>query len=126
MVLDRLTEVGLIDDAAYAQAYVRVKQRDRALGRSALRTELRRRGIAAPVAETAVGQVDDESERARAEAFVARKIHSVAPAGPEAARRRLLGALSRRGYPTEVALSVVDRAIDDLRAGRLDPSPLAP
>ncbi len=126
MVLDRLTEVGLIDDAAYAQAFVRVKHRDRALGRSALRTELRRKGIAAPVAETAVGQVDDESERARAEAFVARKIHSAAAAGPEAARRRLLGALSRRGYPTDIALSVVDRAMDDLRAGRLDPSPLAP
>ena len=44
-VLDRLTEVGLIDDAAYAEAFVASRHRDRGLGRSALRAELRRKGV---------------------------------------------------------------------------------
>ncbi len=44
-VLDRFTEVGLIDDQAYAEAYVRTKHQERALSRRALTAELRRKGV---------------------------------------------------------------------------------
>ena len=110
-VLDRMTEVGLLDDAAYAAAFVRTKQRDRALGRVALRTELRRRGIDEEPAAQALAQVDPESERGRAEQLVDRRIGTALAAGTVAARRRLLGLLARRGYPADVAIAVVDRAL---------------
>jgi hypothetical protein len=44
-VLDRFAEIGLIDDAAYASSFVRTKHRDRALGQTALRAELRKLGV---------------------------------------------------------------------------------
>jgi len=110
-VLDRYVEVGLIDDAAFAQAYVASKHRGRGLGRAALRTELRRKGIAGPVAERAVQTLDEDAERDRAAELVAKKLDSAIFAGVPAARRRLLGMLARRGYPPSVAASVVNEAL---------------
>jgi regulatory protein len=110
-VLDRFIDVGLIDDAAYASAFVTSRQRDRGLGRAALRTELRRKGIDDALAERAVQSVDEGSERRRAAELVAKKLDSALFAGLPAARRRLLGLLARRGYPASVAVPVVNEAL---------------
>lgn len=110
-VLDRLTEVGLIDDAAYAENFVRIKHRDRGLGRSALRAELRRQGVDPELSGSAVDQLDQQDERRRAAELVAKRLPGAIGAGPLAARRRLLGQLARRGYPADLAASVVDEAI---------------
>lgn len=110
-VLDRLTQVGLIDDVAYAHSFVRAKHRDRALGRSALRTELRRLGVDEESMAGAVETVDAEAERARAEELISKRLDAAMAAGSFAARRRLLGLLGRRGYPPDIAISVVDGAI---------------
>ena len=110
-VLDRFTEIGLIDDVAYAQSYVRVKHRDRALGRAALRTELRKLGVDEDVMADAVRVVDTDAERTRAAELVDKRIDAAMAAGPVAARRRLLGLLDRRGYPAEVAVPVVESAL---------------
>lgn len=110
-VLDRLTELGLIDDVAYAHSFVRVKHRDRALGRAALRTELRKLGLDEQVMTDAVQTVDTEAERVRAADLIDKRIDAAMAAGPVAARRRLLGLLDRRGYPAEVAVPVVESAL---------------
>jgi regulatory protein len=114
-VLDRFTEIGLIDDAAYARSFVRVKHRDRALGRAKLRTELRRLGVADEIMSDAVQVVDTEAERVRAAELIDKRIDAAMEAGPVAARRRLLGLLDRRGYPAEVAIPVVESALQDYR-----------
>src|SRR3954454_1475307 len=44
-VLDRFTEVGLVDDEAFASAWVESRHAGRGLGRRALTAELRRRGV---------------------------------------------------------------------------------
>lgn len=110
-VLDRFTELGLIDDVAYAQSYVRVKHRDRALGRAALRNELRKLGVDEEIMSAAVQVVNTDAERARAAELVDKRIDAAMVAGPVAARRRLLGLLDRRGYPAEVAVPVVESAL---------------
>ncbi len=114
-VLDRLTEVGLIDDQAYAAAFVETKHRDRGLGAAALRTELRRKGVDAEIAGNAAAQVDSEAERRRAHALIARRVDAAMASGYPAARRRLVGLLARRGYSADVAVSVVDAALTDYR-----------
>ena len=111
-VLDRFAEIGLIDDVAYAQSFVRVKHRDRALGRVALRTELRKLGVDDEVMSDAVRAIDTEAERARAAELIDKRIDAAMVAGPIAARRRLLGLLDRRGYPAEVAVPVVESALE--------------
>ena len=106
-VLDRLTEVGLIDDAAYAQSFVASRHRQGALGADALRDELRRKGVDTETASSAVAVVDRDAELERARAFLERRVDSAMAHGPETARRRLLGLLARRGYPADLAQRVV-------------------
>ena len=63
-MLDRMTEVGLVDDEAYAQMLVRSKQSDKGLARRALAHELRKQGIDQEIADEALGQVGAGDERA--------------------------------------------------------------
>jgi regulatory protein len=109
--LDRLVQVGLIDDAAYAAAFVASRHRDRGLGRAALRRELERKGIDRELADRALEAIDADAERSRAAQMVAKKLDSAMYAGTDAARRRLLGMLARRGYSPAVAIAVVNDAL---------------
>lgn len=116
-LLDRFTEVGLIDDAAYAESYVRSKHAERGLARRALKLELARKGVAADVAAAAVEEgVDDDAELRSARALVAKRLPAVTGLPPDVQLRRLAGALARKGYPQGTAYRVVREALAD--AGR--------
>lgn len=110
-VLDRLTEVGLVDDEAYAQSFVASRHRHGALGAAALRDQLRRKGVDPQTATSAVAVVDRDAEHERARAFVERRVDSAMAHGTDTARRRLLGLLARRGYPADLAQRVVDEVM---------------
>ncbi|WP_374969780.1 RecX family transcriptional regulator [Terrabacter sp. BE26] len=113
-VLDRLTEVGLIDDEAYAQMLVRSKQAGKGLARKALSHELRKQGIDQEIADEALGQVGAGDERARAELLVQKKLRTMRGLDSGVQARRLAGMLARKGYPGEVAWPVIRDAIDGL------------
>ena len=73
-VLDRFTEVGLIDDAEYARMLVRTRHAERGLSRRAIAVELRRQGIDDETARRALEQVDADDEEPAARALVRRKL----------------------------------------------------
>jgi regulatory protein len=110
-VLDRLTDVNLIDDAAYAEAFVESRHRSRGLARSALRTELRRKGVDEAVAGAAVEQIDPDAELVAAQTLVARRLPTTTGLAPDARVRRLAGMLQRKGYPAGLAYRVVREAL---------------
>lgn len=110
-VLDRFTEVGLIDDAEYARMWADSRRRTKGSARSVLLQELRTKGVSDEDARAAVEQIDDESERARALSLVMGKLASTSRFDVPTRRRRLVSMLMRRGYRQAVALSVVDEAI---------------
>ncbi|MCV2488405.1 recombination regulator RecX [Geodermatophilus sp. YIM 151500] len=111
-VLDRFTDVGLVDDAAFAQAWVSSRQAGRGLARRALRAELQAKGIDAETAAQAVGQVDDHDEREAARRLVERKLPSLHRVDRPTATRRLVGMLARKGYGGGLAAAVVREALD--------------
>ncbi len=112
-VLDRYDEVGIIDDAAFARAWVSSRHHGRGLARRALANELRQHGVDSEVASEALETLDDEEEAATARALVDRKLRT-ARGTPEAVFRRLVGMLARKGYPAGVAI----RAVKDALAAR--------
>ncbi|MBO0870015.1 MAG: regulatory protein RecX, partial [Micromonosporaceae bacterium] len=73
-VLDRYRDVGIIDDAAFARAWVSSRHHGRGLARRALGNELRQRGVDRELVGEALGEVDDETEAATARALVERKV----------------------------------------------------
>lgn len=111
-VLDRLVEVGLIDDEAFAQAWVTSRQSGRGLARRALKAELRAKGVDDDVAATAVEAVDDDDERQTARRLVERRLKSMQRLDRATATRRLMGMLARKGYGGGLAASVVRDALD--------------
>lgn len=120
-VLDRMEAVRLVDDSAFAETLVRSRHRGRGLARSALRRELKEKGVDGETAEEALEAVTGEDERAAAEELVAKKIRTrPVPTGRDAESRaerdkhvrRLVAMLGRKGYAPGVAFSVVREAID--------------
>lgn len=112
-VLDRLAEVGLIDDEAFAQAWVTSRHAGRGLGRRALAVELRRRGVDAETIGDAVSAVSADDEEIAAGALVSRRLRTMSGLPRETQRRRLVGMLARRGFSQSMALRVIDGALSD-------------
>jgi regulatory protein len=117
LVLDRFGEVGLIDDAAFARAWVTSRQAGRGLARRALKAELRAKGVDGEVAEEAVALVDDQDEWEAARRLVQRRMPGLRRVDRVTAERRLVGMLARKGYGAGLAAWVVREALDDDRNG---------
>jgi regulatory protein len=129
-VLDRYDEVGIIDDRAFARAWVTSRHHGRGLAGRALAGELRRKGVDDESVGEALGELDPQTEEATARALVARKLRAGAGGAPEAVFRRLVGVLARKGYPPGLAIRVVREALaarDDSAefADGIDPDALA-
>jgi regulatory protein len=120
-VLGRFTEVGLIDDRAFAEAWVGSRHAGRGLARRTLAAELRRRGVDDTTVGDAVDLLDPETEERTAHALVRRRLASTTRLEPPVRMRRLVGMLARKGYPPGLAARVV-RA--ELAAAGDDPGEL--
>ncbi|MFD4184041.1 recombination regulator RecX [Rhodococcus sp. NPDC058514] len=117
-VLDRLTAVGLVDDASFAAQWVHSRHTYSGKGKRALAMELRTKGVAPEIAAQALDQIDGDDERVRATALVHRKLRTMSldfevdgPGGRSSERdravRRLVSMLARRGFPQGMAFDIV-------------------
>ncbi|MFE6843096.1 recombination regulator RecX [Streptomyces sp. NPDC057686] len=112
-VLSRFEEVGLIDDAAFAGAWVESRHRGRGLARRALAQELRTKGVHATLVQEALEQLDSDQEEQTARELVERKLRATRGLERDKRIRRLAGMLARKGYPEGMALRVVRRALEE-------------
>jgi regulatory protein len=116
-LLDRFEEVGLVDDDAFARAWVASRQPGKGLARRALAQELRRKGIDDEVAREALDEIDPDDEDSAARALVRKKLRTMRGLDRDKATRRLVGMLARKGYPPGMAFAVVR---DELGADDVD------
>lgn len=112
-LLDRFTEIGLIDDSAFAQQWVESRHRSRGLAPRALAQELRRKGVGDEETKSALEQIDEGDQRTAARALVDKKMRSMRGLDPQVATRRLAGLLARKGYGAGLAFSVVREALTE-------------
>jgi len=110
-VLGRLAEVGLIDDAEFAAAWVESRHRGRGLARDALAQELRERGVANELTVAAAGRIGADEELATARRLVASRLAATRRLPAVARARKLCAMLARKGYPAELAIQVVRDAL---------------
>ncbi|OBB36635.1 recombination regulator RecX [Mycobacterium sp. 852002-51961_SCH5331710] len=119
-VLDRLEQVGLVDDANFAEQWVRSRRVNAGKGRRALIAELRTKGVDTDIIEATLADDEPGAERARAERLVADKLRREKLADGDDAKlaRRLVGMLARRGYNQTMAFDVVKVALANERERR--------
>ena len=128
----RLTELGMLDDATFARAWVESRDRARPRGERAIREELRlkgidreivdvvlgdRRDLAAAAAEgvEATGEIADRSpDRVAAERLLAKHARTLARvADPRQRRQRAYALLARHGFDPETCREVAARTAGD-------------
>ena len=106
-VLDRLQEVGLVNDASFAVDWVTSRQQRRHLSRRLLRRELQAKGVERSHIDSALDQVDRNAELTSARDLVDRKLASMNGVAREVQYRRLAGMLSRRGFDSAITTQVL-------------------
>jgi regulatory protein len=108
-VLDRLTDVGLVDDVDFAEQWVRSRRVNAGKGKRALAAELRTKGVDGDVITATLESIDAGAERERAEQLVQSKLRreTLARDDDDKVLRRLVAMLARRGYGQSMALDVV-------------------
>jgi regulatory protein len=106
-VLVRFTEVGLIDDEAYAETIVNSRRNFKGLSKSAIKRELNEKGVPAPFIEQAIESITAEDDLAAAQDLAARRIRQMSTLAKDVRERRLAGYLGRKGYPSSVVFAAI-------------------
>lgn len=96
--IERLRRAGLLDDEAFARAWVDDRQTSAPRGQRLLRSELLSRGVQNGIADEAVEPVDD---RAAALAVARGRARRLEGLDYQQFRKRLAGFLQRRGFGYE-------------------------
>src|ERR1700761_3392527 len=107
-VLDRLTDVGLVDDAGFAEQWVHSRRANAGKGKRALAAELHTKGVDNDVITSVLGGINPAAERGRAEQLVRSRLRR-GKLGDADLRvsRRLVAMLARRGFDQTMAYDVV-------------------
>ncbi|HEV2255452.1 MAG TPA: regulatory protein RecX [Streptosporangiaceae bacterium] len=111
-VLSRFADVGLIDDAAFARAWVESRHYSRGLSRRSLSAELRRQGVDSEEIREAVDTLDPEQEVATARRLVEQKLAGTRGQPPEVRVRRAAGTLARKGYPPGLVFRLIKEVLE--------------
>jgi regulatory protein len=108
-VLDRLTDVGLVDDAGFAEQWVHSRRANAGKGKRALAAELHTKGVDNDVITSVLGGINPAAERGRAEQLVRARLRQENLSDADDARvsRRLVAMLARRGFDQTMAYEVV-------------------
>lgn len=102
----RLEQYRLVDDVAYAEAYVRSQGGRK--GSIALRHELRRRGVPGEASEASLGHLDEAAELANAARLLERHRWRFRSSDARRGRARAFAFLARRGFPSAVVATAVE------------------
>jgi regulatory protein len=132
-VIERLLEMGYLDDAAFARAWVDSRDRARPRGSSALRSELRRKGVpdstileilderaatgAAPIAgvTATMTPTDGEADREAARRLLERRASALSrEADLRRRRQKAYALLARSGFPPDICQALASSAAVDL------------
>ena len=125
-VIERLVEIGYLDDEAFARAWVESRDRARPRGAVALRRELQRKGVPDDVisgvlderASTAATASSDDGpgdpDRAAALHLIERRASSLRrEADPGRRRQKAYSLLARNGFAPDVCHEVASTVIED-------------
>lgn len=106
-VLYRLQEQGLVNDEEFARSWSESRQRTKKLSKRAIVNELRGKGIDGDIIEIVACEIDEDREHDLALELASRKLRPIAHLDTDLIRRRIQGALARRGFASGLINSVM-------------------
>ena len=112
-VVTRFIEVGLVDDAEFARAWVRSRSATKSLSRTSLRRELIAKGIGDEEISQALDEMGGSDEEVALD-LARRKISGFLDQDKATITRRLSGYLLRRGFSYSVIQNCVRQVINEV------------
>lgn len=109
--VERMQRLGYVDDLRLAEHVVDQLRRRKGLGASSIKQELSRRRIAPAIISEALGESDQDDERARAMELAVKRAGQLSSYDEATAERRLTGFLMRKGYGSGVVRDAVKAAL---------------
>jgi len=106
-VLDRFEEAQLIDDAAFAKAFVSSRLSMGGKSRSAIARELRQKGVADTLIQESLSSLNSEMELELATNLARKRADRLIGLDRDVRYRRLTGFLARRGFSSAVISSAL-------------------
>jgi len=111
--IDRLKGVGYLNDQRFAESYATARVENEGFGRMRVLTDLRARRVSGDLADQAVERaLGGRSEAELIDAFIERRMHSVAAGGPIEDEKKLAAAyrkLRRAGFTSGPILAALKR-----------------
>jgi regulatory protein len=114
--IDRLTNLGYLDDLAFAHYWVQNRSEFKPLSHRALRQELRQKGVANAVIDDVLSDVDESELAYKAALSQTRKLRHLSP---KEFHTKMAGFLQRRGFSYSIVRDVIARLQDEFET--LDP-----
>jgi regulatory protein len=112
--IQKLKAKNLLNDARFAEGFVRTRIESHPRGKGALIRDLVTRGISGATAKQAVNEnLDGDREFELARELLRRKSKQYASLDPETRKRRLTALLARRGFRPGTIFKVLDLPADD-------------
>lgn len=112
----RLIELGLLDDARYAQRFVETRTASKPISRRHLYEQLKSHGIADEVIEAALESVGDDAETENAKAVAEKFLRQFRGMEPKKRRERVFSRLIARGFSYDVARKAYEAAASEEEA----------
>lgn len=119
-VISKFITAGLVDDARYAQMYVRTTFSGKTTSRRKLSMELSKRGLTSEVIESALEQISEADEFDAAYEFALKKIKTLSQYPRDTIYRRVYGAMGRRGFSPSTIRNAMERAFSEIALSRVD------
>ena len=111
-MLQKCIDNNWVNDTRYAESFTRSKKEYSKLGKNAIKRELMLKGVDSETAAEAVSDIDSESEREAAMELVLKQLPKTVNLEKQKRINRILGMLARKGYPSDIAFSVIREALD--------------
>ena len=112
IVLDRLSDAGLVDDREFAKAWSQSRQRSKGLSRRMLAQELNGKGIDRSISEEILAEISPEGEYEAALAIATKKARSVSHLSYEVQARRIFSLLARRGFSSSISSQIIKEVLN--------------
>lgn len=114
-VIAHLRAIGLLDDEAFARAFIADRVRLKMEGKTKLAIELKKRGVAEPIVATLLDELlpSDETELERAQEFAIKAASRLTRYDAATRKRRLIAQMMRKGFGYEIAKKVIAKVVDE-------------
>jgi len=112
-IMEKLKNLQLIDDEAFARQWLASRTHFRPEGRSLVKKELRKKGIKREIIDQLLQEErSSATEEMLAEKYARKKMERLKSLPVLVAKRRLFSALLMRGFDNEIAKTVVDKLLE--------------